>query len=192
MQVAQDFELVGGRRRRLHEFRRHAQIGDELGRPLGLEAEPGAVIAALPVSERGDEVELGDKAALALPHRDEDFTAAIGDLGSAARPGEPHRRFIVGADHDRVQVGEAVDLRAAEKSDGDAAALKPVLEHFRHGHGGKRRVAQFAVADRERQHVRLGLDRTRFVDQPDSWRVGEPGEIARRRRQVDSYEAYIA
>src|SRR5258707_11982488 len=34
------------------------EIGDELGRALGLDPEPGAVIAAFAVAERGDEVEL--------------------------------------------------------------------------------------------------------------------------------------
>ena len=150
------------------------------------------MIAALPVSERGDEVEPVDETAFALPHRNENLAAAIGNLGSAARSRKPHRRLVVGADHDGVQVGEAVDLRAAEKSDRDAAALQPVAEHFRHGHRRQRRLAQFAVADRERQHVRLGFDRPRFVDQLDAGRVGEPGEIACGGRQVDSDEAYVA
>ena len=40
-----------------------AEIGDELGRALGLEAEARAVVAALAVAERGEEVELLDEAA---------------------------------------------------------------------------------------------------------------------------------
>ena len=144
-----------------------AEIGDELGRPLGLDAEPRAVIAALAVAERGDEVELLDEAARRLAHDDEDLAAGGGDLRRAAAAGQPHLRLVVGADHRGVEVGEAVDLRAAEEADGDAPALQPVAEHLRHRDGGQRGVAQFAVADRQRQHVGLGGDGAGLVDQRD-------------------------
>ena len=141
------------------------EIGDELGRALGLDAEPGALVAALAVAERGDEIELADEAARRLPHDDEDLAAGDGDFRRAAAAGQPRLRLVVGADHRGVEIGEAVDLRAAEEADRDAAALQPVAEHLRHRHGGERGVAQFAVADRQRQHVRLGADGAGLVDQ---------------------------
>ena len=100
--------------------------------PLVLIAEPGAVVAALAVAERGDEVELVDEAARRLPHDDEDLAAGDRDLRRAAAAGQPHLRLVVGADHRGVEIGEAVDLRAAEEADRDAPALQPVAEHLRH------------------------------------------------------------
>jgi hypothetical protein len=35
---------------------------------------------------------------------------------------------VVGADHGGVEIGEAVDLRAAEEADGDAPALPSPIE----------------------------------------------------------------
>ena len=107
------------------------EIGDELGRPLGREAQPGAVIAAFAVAERGDEVELLDEAARRLAHDDENLAAGAGDFRRAAAAGKPRLRLVVGTDHGGVEIGEAIDLRAAEEADGKAAALQPVAEHFR-------------------------------------------------------------
>src|SRR5262245_24739762 len=123
MDVAQDLQLVGGRRlglddiggvahrptgvvvdllagdarmdRRDSHFLRlrigleDAEVGDELGRALGLEAKPRAVIAALAVAHRRDEVELGGKTPLRLRHDDEDLAAGRSDLGRAAAAREP-------------------------------------------------------------------------------------------------------
>ena len=65
----------------------HAKIGDEAGRPLGLHAQAGAVIAAIAMAKRGDEIELLHEAALALRHGDENFPARDGDLRGAAAAG---------------------------------------------------------------------------------------------------------
>src|SRR5690348_13801697 len=61
-----------------------AEIGDQPGRPLGPDAEPRAVIAALAVAERGEEVDLLDEAALEVVHDDEDLAARRRDLGRPA------------------------------------------------------------------------------------------------------------
>ena len=169
----------------------HAEIGDEPRRALGLHAEPRAMVAALAVAERGDEIELVDEAALALRHDDENLAAGSGDLRRAAAARQPHLRLVVGADHRRVEIGVLVDLRAAEKADGDAPALQPVAEHFRHRHRGQRGLAQFAVADRERQHRRLGRERAGFVDQRDVGRVRQPRDIGGRRRHADADKADV-
>ena len=113
------------------------------------------------------------------------------DLRRAAAARQPHLRLVVGADHRGVEIGEAVDLRAAEEADGHAPALQPVAEHLRHRHRGERGLAQFAVADRERQHVGLGGDGAGFVDQRDVGRMREPREVAGRRRHADADEADV-
>ena len=169
----------------------HRQIGDQLGRALGLDAELGAAVAARDVADRGDEIELVDEAALALRHDDENLAAGGGDLRRAAAAGQPHLRLVVGADHRGVEIGVFVDLRAAEKADLDAAALQPVAEHFRHRHRRQRGLAQFAVADRERQHVRLGGERAGFVDQRDVRRMRQAREIAGGRGLADADETDV-
>ena len=121
---------------------------------------------------------LSTKLRLPLRHDDEDLAAGGRDLRRAAAARQPHLRLVVGADHGGVEVGEAVDLRAAEEADGDAPALQPVAEHLRHRHGGERGLAQLAVADRQRQHVGLGADGAGFVDQRDAGRMREPREVA--------------
>src|SRR5262249_53114932 len=51
----------------------HAEIGDQLGRALGLDAELLTRVAAGAVAERGEEVDLLDEAALAVAHDDENL-----------------------------------------------------------------------------------------------------------------------
>ena len=117
--------------------------------------------------------------------------AAGGDLGGAAAARQAHLGLRVVADDGAVQVAEAVHLRASQKSDGDPAALQPVAEYLRHRDRGQRRLAQLAVADRERQHVGPRAERARFVDQVDARRVRQPRQVARRRRQPDADEADV-
>jgi len=170
----------------------HAQIRDELRRPLGPHPQAGAMVAAFAVAERGDEIEFFHEAAPALRHGDEDFPARYRDFWSAAAARQAHLGAGIGAHHRGVEIGVSVDLGAAQKAHRDAAALEPVAEHFRHRYGGERGVAQFAVADRERQDGRPGGDGAGFVDQRDAGRMGEAGEIAGGRRHADADEADIA
>ena len=53
--------------------------------------------------------------------------------GAPPAPGSRVDGLLVIADHRRVDVGEAVDLRGAEEAEIDAAALQPVGEHLGHG-----------------------------------------------------------
>src|SRR5215467_1581657 len=100
-----------------------AEIGNQPGRSLGLDAEARAVIAALAVTERGEEVDLLDEAAFEVVHDDEDLAARGRDLGRAAAARQPCLRLVIVAHHRSVEVGEPVDLRAAEEADSNAAAL---------------------------------------------------------------------
>ena len=168
-----------------------AKIGDHPRRPGARRAGAQARVAALAVAERGDERQILDERALAHRHGDEDLAAMDGDLRRAAAARQPDLRLVVGADNRRVEIGEAVDLRAAEKTDGDAAALQPIAEHLRHADGAKRRVAQLAVADRQRQRLRLGADRAALVDQRDARRVRQAREIAGGGRRANADEADV-
>ena len=86
---------------------------------------------------------------------------------------------------------EAIDLRRAEEANGDAAALQPVAEELRHRHRRQRGRAQFAVANRQRQHGRPHADRARLVNQRDPRRVRQPRQVARGGRQPDPHEAHV-
>src|SRR5215211_5115069 len=99
------------------------------------------MVASFAMSNRCNEVQLGDEAALALRHDDEDLAARGGDLRRAAAARQPHLRLVVGANHSGVEIGEAVDLRAAEETNSDASALQPIAKHFWHRHGGEGGVA---------------------------------------------------
>ena len=90
---------------------------------------------------------------------DDDLAAARRDLRGAAGAGEPRARGVVVADHGRVEVGEAIDLRGAEERHVDAAGADPVVEHLRDRDDGVGGLAELAVADRERDVERLGADR---------------------------------
>src|SRR4249919_3429168 len=90
-----------------------------------------------------------------------------------------------------AQVAEAIHLRAAEKADRDAPALEPVLKHLRNRHSDERRFAQLAVADRQRQHRRLRLERPGFVNERETGRVRQPCEVAGGGRKPDADEADI-
>ena len=91
------------------------------------------------------------------------------DAAISGAPPAPGRRtfgcVVVAADHGRVDVGEAVDLRRAEEADVDPAGLHPVVEDLRHGDDVVGGLAEDAVADRERQPRRLGADRAGLVDE---------------------------
>ncbi len=65
------------------------------------------------------------------------------------------------------------------------------LEHLRDRHGGERRFAQLAVADRQRQNRRLGFERAGLVDEREARRVRETREVAGGRRQADADEADV-
>ena len=164
----------------------NTEIRDQPRRALRFHAKIFAMLAAFAMTERRDEIELVHKAALALRHDDENLAAGIGDLRRAAAAGQPHLRLVIGADHGRVEIGIFIDLCTAEKTDGDAPALQPVAEHFRHRHRGERGVAEFAVTDRERQYGGLGGNGSGFIDQGNARRMREAGHIRRRRRHADA------
>ena len=114
-----------------------------------------------------------------------------GNLGCAAAARQPDLGLVVRPDHRAVQVAEAVDLRAAEESDRDAAALQPVLKHLRHRHRRQRRLAELAIADRQRKHRGLCFERARLVDERQTRRVRQPREVAGGRGQPDADKADV-
>src|SRR5712671_7081565 len=62
----------------------NAQIGDQFGRPLGLEPKTRPVIAAFAVPHGGDKVELVREGAFGLRHDDENLPAGTGDFRRTA------------------------------------------------------------------------------------------------------------
>ena len=70
--------------------------------------------------------------------------------GAPPAPGRRVRGCVVVADHGRVEVGVAVDLRGAEERDLDAPGPDPVVEHLGHRDDEVGRLGQLAVADRQR------------------------------------------
>ena len=144
---------------------------------------------ARPVADRGDEVDPFDERAVVLPDHDDHLTARGGDLRRAARAGQPHLGVtVIPADHGGVDVAELVDLGGAEEADVDAAGLQPVVEDLRDADHRVRRLGQHAVADGQRQPVRLGADRARLVDQHQRRRVRGPGQVRGRAGQPDADE----
>ncbi len=84
-------------------------------------------------------------------------------------PPAPGRRTagcaVVAADHGRVDVREPVELGGGEEAEVDAAGLEPVVEHLRHADHGVGGGGEDAVADGQRQAVRLRAERAGLVDQ---------------------------
>src|ERR1700732_5462402 len=107
----------------------HRDIDNKSGRPLVPDSQACAVVAPLPMTERCDEVEPLHEAARRLAHDDVDFAAGAGYLRRAAAAGGPGLRLLVRAPHSRIEIGETIDLGAAEKPDGEPFPLQPVAEH---------------------------------------------------------------
>ena len=168
----------------------HAEVGDDQHRAAAAQAQPLAVAGAVAEADRGDEVDPLDEACAGSAARPRSTSpAGGGDLRGAAGARQPDRRARVVADHRGVDVAEPVDLRRAEEADVDPARLEPVVEHLRHADDGVRGVGQLAVADRQRQPVRLGADacRTRRSARGRALRCGGPGSP--RAGQPDADEA---
>ena len=104
-----------------------AEIAHEQRRALRRDAERPPLAAGRSVAERRQERRAaprrpGGECRMTMKMRRQQ----VGDLRRAAAAGQPHLRPRVVADHRAVQVAEAIDLRAAEEPDRDAAALQPV------------------------------------------------------------------
>lgn len=156
----------------------NAEIRDDPGRAAGRQSEPLPMIAAFAVSHGGDEGQPLHEAALRQRHGDEDAAAIGGDFRRTAASRQAHLGMVIGANDGRIEIGETIDLRAAEEARGYPASLEPVAEHFRHRDGEERGIAELSVADRERQHVGLGADGSALIDQRDIRRIRQPRHIA--------------
>ncbi len=170
----------------------NGKIGDEERRAGGSEAELAALDSGGAVAERGEEIEFLDHGAGVVAHDDEDSTAGRGDFGSSAGAGKADFRTVIVADDGAVEVAEAIDLRATEEPDGDAAALEPVAEHFGNGDGGEGGAAELAVTDGEREHRGARGDGAGFVDEDEVGGVSQAGKVAGGGGQADADEADVA
>jgi hypothetical protein len=97
--------------------------------------------------------------------------------------------MVVLADHRRVEVGVAVDLRGAEKRDLHATRADPVVEHLRDRDDEVRALGELPVADRQRHAVRLGADRAGLVDKHELGIVHHAREDRGGARAPDADEA---
>lgn len=64
-----------------------------------------------------------------------------GDFRRTAASRQAHLGMVIGANDGRIEIGETIDLRAAEEARGYPASLEPVAEHFRHRDGEERGIA---------------------------------------------------
>ena len=73
--------------------------------------------------------------------------------------------MMIVTDHSRVDIAEAVYLSGAQKADINPTTLQPVTENLAGGDNRVSRFGQLTVANRQRQHIRLGANRARLVNQ---------------------------
>src|SRR5579884_2229025 len=99
--------------------------------------------------------------------------------------------MFISANDSAVEISKAVDLSAAEKTYRNPSALQPVAEHFGNADGCQRSLAQFAVADRKRQHFGFGCQCSGLVNERDTGRVGQPRQIAPRGWKTNTDETDI-
>src|ERR671910_1461152 len=165
------------------------EVGHDVRRPR---ARPptGPVVVGVPAVAGGrPEMELLDERARRLPHDHEDLPRVDRDLACTAGAGEPYLRTLVGADHRRVQVAEAVDLRAAEERDVDQPGLQVEREELEHrGHGGGNR-GERRIADRQRQPPGPRPEHAGLVDELELRGDGTLREVADDVRQAHADEA---
>ena len=172
--------------------RNSGEVGDDDLRATATQPPLLAASRSGAEPDGGDEVDAVDERPRRVAQHHDDLAARRRDLGGAAGAGESHLRLGVVTDDGRVDVGEAVDLGAAEEPDVDAARLQPVVEHLRHADHAVGGVGQLAVADRQRQALRLGAERARLVHEHEVRGVGAAGQVGRRRGQADADEAHLA
>src|SRR5207248_3112681 len=157
---------------REHQLVRHrirledAEIRNHRRRSTAAQAEAAPRVSALAVTHRRDEVKTLDEALGRLAGDDDHLSARRRDLRRPARARESNlRRRIRRADHRRVDVREAVELRDPEEADVDPAGLYPVVEDLDQAHDGIGRLGQNPVADREWEVAGLRADRPGLVDE---------------------------
>ena len=130
-----------------------AEVGDDQLWSCAAQAEPLPVPRPVTETERRAEVDAFDERPRRLAHDHHHLARRGRDLRRPACTRQPCPGVVVVADHRRVDVGEAVELGAAEEADVDPPGLQPVGEDLRHADDGVGRVAELAVADRQRQVV---------------------------------------
>src|SRR5262245_55315956 len=104
----------------------NAKVGDHRDWSFAGKAETFALVTAAEMADRSDEIQLLHKRASGLFEHENDFVRAAGDFGGAACARQSSSRSFIIANDGGVDVGKAVDLRSAEETDIDTAALQPV------------------------------------------------------------------
>src|SRR5437870_6837649 len=107
---------------RLH----YAEVGDDGDRPFSRQAKLPASVAAVEMADRRQKIQLLDEGASRLLQNEDNFLGATCNFRCAACTGQTRRRLFVIADHGRVDIRKAIDLRGTEESDVHAATLQPV------------------------------------------------------------------
>jgi len=148
----------------------HAQVGDEPGRPFGLDSKAGPVIAALAWPSEVTKSSLSTKPRLLWLIMMKIPRTRSRSQGRRRHP-QPHLGLSYGPTTVVLRLA-CRSIWAPPRKPTSCGPLAAIAEHFRHRHGGERGVAQFAVADRERQDGGFGGDGAGLVDQRDARRMG--------------------
>src|SRR5579863_2703431 len=88
-----------------------AEIGDHRDRPFAGKTQTLASIAAIEVTDGGDEVEFLDESARGLLENQNNFAGATGDFRSATGAGKTSGGLPVIANNRGVDIRKAIDLR---------------------------------------------------------------------------------
>src|SRR3712207_2273782 len=91
--------------------------------------------------------------------------------------GQTHLWGIVGTDDGGVDVAVAVYLGAAQEAHVYAPCLQPVVEDLGHRDHAVGALGEHPVANAEGQHLGLGSDRPRLVDEHAVRRMRSPRKV---------------
>src|SRR5271166_5508439 len=84
-----------------------------------------SVVAAIAMTDRRRKVQLAHECFARLTQDDQDLAGRGRNFRSTTRSRQSHGRALIGSDHGRVNICKTIDLRRAEKTDFDPAALQP-------------------------------------------------------------------
>src|SRR6202035_758325 len=102
------------------------EIADHGHRAFARQTALFSIFTALAMTNRGREIQPVDKGVQRLPENNQHFTGGTSDFGSPACPRQSDRRTSIRADHRRIDVSEAINLRSPQKPDVDPSTLKPI------------------------------------------------------------------
>src|SRR5580704_769352 len=151
-----------------------SNYGDRTGTD---QTDPRSVVAATAMTDRRREIQLAHERFARLTQDDQYLAGRASNFRSTTRSRQSDGRALIGSDHCRVNICKTIDLRRAEKTDINPAALEPEGKNLAGRYGGVGCRRELAVPDGKRQKCRLGSNRARLVDQNDLRRVDEPRKV---------------